>query len=79
MIDWQNPEANDFAIAEGVTVKGELKKRLVIVLYVNGISLGVIELKRSSVSVSEGISQNLDNQKKPLFKTFFHHAVGDSG
>lgn len=66
LIDWENPENNDFAIAEEVTVKGELKKRPDIVIYVNGIALGVIELKRSSVSVSEGIRQNLDNQKKPL-------------
>ena len=40
-------------------------------LYVNGIALGVIELKRSSVSVSEGIRQNLDNQKKDFIRNFF--------
>jgi type I restriction enzyme R subunit len=71
LIDWKNPEANDFAIAEEVTVKGELKKRPDIVIYVNGIALGVIELKRSSVSVSEGIRQNLDNQKKAFIRNFF--------
>ena len=71
LIDWKNPEANDFAIAEEVTVKGELKKRPDIVIYVNGIALGVIELKRSSVSVSEGIRQNLDNQKKAFVRNFF--------
>ncbi|WP_375185899.1 type I restriction endonuclease subunit R [Pseudoalteromonas sp.] len=71
VIDWKNPEANDFAIAEEVTVKGELKKRPDIVIYVNGIALGVIELKRSSVSVSEGIRQNLDNQKKAFIRNFF--------
>ena len=71
LIDWQNPEANDFAIAEEVTVKGENKKRPDIVIYVNGIALGVIELKRSSVSVSEGIRQNLDNQKKDFIRNFF--------
>ena len=68
LIDWENPEANHFAIAEEVTIKGELKKRPDIVIYVNGIALGVIELKRSSVSVSEGIRQNLDNQKKAFMK-----------
>lgn len=71
LIDWENPEANNFAIAEEVTVKGELKKRPDIVIYVNGIALGVIELKRSSVSVSEGIRQNLDNQKKDFIRNFF--------
>ncbi|MBL4608481.1 MAG: HsdR family type I site-specific deoxyribonuclease, partial [Pseudomonadales bacterium] len=71
LIDWKNPEANDFAIAEEVSVKGENKKRPDIVIYVNGIALGVIELKRSSVSIGEGIRQNLDNQKKDFIRNFF--------
>jgi type I restriction enzyme R subunit len=71
LIDWKNPEANDFAIAEEVSIKSENKKRPDIVLYVNGIALGVLELKRSSVSVSEGIRQNLDNQKKDFIRNFF--------
>ncbi|QTF09697.1 HsdR family type I site-specific deoxyribonuclease [Brenneria izadpanahii] len=71
LIDWAHPEANDFAIADEVTVKGEYRKRPDLVLYVNGIALGVIELKRSSVHVSEGIRQNLDNQKKTFIRNFF--------
>ncbi len=46
-------------------------KRPDIVIYVNGIALGVLELKRSTVSVSEGIRQNLDNQKDIFIKQFF--------
>ncbi|MBO6553737.1 MAG: type I restriction endonuclease subunit R [Roseitalea sp.] len=71
LIDWKNPLNNDFAIAEEVSVAGENKKRPDVVLYVNGIALGVIELKRSSVSVAEGIRQNLDNQKKAFIRNFF--------
>ena len=71
LIDWDNPLNNEFAIAEEVSVKGENTKRPDIALYVNGIALGVIELKRSSVSVSEGIRQNLDNQKKTFIRDFF--------
>ncbi|QLK59776.1 HsdR family type I site-specific deoxyribonuclease [Enterobacteriaceae bacterium Kacie_13] len=71
LVDWKNPEANDFAIAEEVTHNGENKKRPDLVLYVNGIALGVIELKRSTVSVSEGIRQNLDNQQKAFIRNFF--------
>ena len=71
LIDWTNPLNNDFAIAEEVSVTGEHTKRPDIVIYVNGIALGVIELKRSSVSVSEGIRQNLDNQKKTFIRDFF--------
>lgn len=71
LIDWQNPEANDFAVAEEVSVQGEYKKRPDVVLYVNGIALGVIELKRSTVGLTEGIRQNLDNQKKDFIRDFF--------
>ncbi|RCV62835.1 type I restriction enzyme, R subunit [Methanophagales archaeon] len=71
LIDWENPLENEFAIAEEVTVKGENDKRPDVVLYVNGIALGVLELKRSTVSVSEGIRQNLDNQKQTFIRPFF--------
>lgn len=71
LIDWENPLENDFAIAEEVTIKGIHKKRPDIVLYVNGIALGVLELKRSTVSIAEGIRQNLDNQKHLFIKQFF--------
>ncbi len=71
LIDWEHPENNDFAIAEEVTVGGMHDKRPDLVLYVNGIALGVLELKRSTVSVTEGIRQNLDNQKKDFIRPFF--------
>ena len=71
LIDWKNPDNNDFAIAEEVTVTGENTKRPDLVLYVNGIALGVLELKRSTVSVTEGIRQNLDSQKKEFIQPFF--------
>lgn len=70
-INWEEADKNEFAIAEEVTVKGVYDKRPDIVLYVNGIALGVIELKRSTISVSEGIRQNLDNQDSNFIKSFF--------
>ncbi|TPM27264.1 HsdR family type I site-specific deoxyribonuclease [Mesorhizobium sp. B2-2-2] len=74
LIDWEEPLNNHFAIAEEVTVRnpnGGSTKRPDIVLYINGIALGVLELKRSTVSVSEGIRQNLDNQKGMFIRPFF--------
>ena len=71
LIDWANPSNNDFGIAEEVTVAGQHTKRPDLVLYVNGIALGVLELKRSIVSVSEGIRQNLDSQKKTFIRPFY--------
>src|SRR6266853_932621 len=75
LIDWARPERNHFAIAEEVTVAAAdtkaYGKRPDVVLYVNGIALGVLELKRSTISVGEGIRQNLDNQKKVFIEHFF--------
>ena len=71
LIDWENPDANDFAIAEEVTVSGPNDRRPDIVLYVNGIALGVLELKRSTVSVSEGIRQSISSQRREFIRPFF--------
>jgi type I restriction enzyme, R subunit len=75
LIDWKQPQNNHFAIGEEVTVKGAdskaSSKRPDVVIYINGIALGVLELKRSTVSVAEGIRQNLDNQKREFIQPFF--------
>ena len=71
LIDWKNVEANHFAVAEEVTVLGQHTKRPDVVLYVNGLALGVVELKRSKVSVAEGIRQNIGNQKPEFIRPFF--------
>jgi len=70
-INWDNIEANDFAFAEEVTVNGKHDKRPDIVIYLNGIAIGILELKRSSVSIEQGIRQNLDNQSKHFIPRFF--------
>ncbi|GAA8000988.1 HsdR family type I site-specific deoxyribonuclease [Helicobacter pylori] len=71
LIDWKDVSKNEFSVAEEVSVKGPNMKRPDIVLYVNGIALGVLELKKSSVSVESAIRQNLDNQKKEFIRDFF--------
>ena len=74
LINWRKPEENDFAITEEVTLKGNLERRPDLVLYVNGIAIGVIELKNSRVSIGDGIRQNLSNQK-PEFNAWFFSTV----
>ncbi|MEG1681407.1 MAG: type I restriction endonuclease, partial [Stenotrophomonas sp.] len=59
LVDWKKPANNLFAVAEEVTIKGAdlpgsakaSTKRPDVVVYVNGIALVVLELKRSTVSV----------------------------
>ncbi len=71
LIDWHNPGANDFALAEEVTLTGAYERRPDLVLYVNGLALGVIELKRSAVSIGDGIRQLISNQSKEFHAWFF--------
>src|SRR5947209_8723625 len=71
LIDWGHPENNHFAVAEEQTIRGNRTKRPDLVLYVNGIAVGVVELKRSIVSVAEGIRQNIGNQRDEFIRTFF--------
>ncbi len=71
LIDWRDPEQNDFAIAEEVTLKGNHDRRPDLVLYVNGIAIGVIELKNSRASIGDGIRQLLSNQTKDFHQWFF--------
>ena len=72
LIDWKNPRNNHFAIAEEVSVSGDdFQKRPDVVLYINGIALGIIELKNSRVDVAEGIRQNLSNQNARFIQGFF--------
>lgn len=70
-IDYEDFNNNDFYVAEEVTYRGQNEKRPDIVIYINGIAIGVIELKRSTVSINEGIRQNLDNQKPIFIERFF--------
>ena len=69
-IDWNNPRNNVFHFTEEFTVEKqdqsgrEKTKRPDIVLFVNGIPFCVIELKASNVSLKQGISQMIGNQKK---------------
>lgn len=74
LINWAEPEKNDFAIAEEVTLRGSLERRPDLVLYVNGIAVGVLELKNSRVSLGDGIRQCCSNQR-PEFNAWFFSTV----
>ncbi len=74
LINWKEPGANDFAIAEEVTLRGNRERRPDLVLYVNGIAVGVMELKNSRVEIGQGIRHGLSNQR-PEFNAWFFSTV----
>jgi type I restriction enzyme, R subunit len=71
LINWREPEQNEFAIAEEVTLRGNQERRPDLVLYVNGIAIGVLELKNSRMSIGDGIRQLLSNQQPDFNQWFF--------
>jgi type I restriction enzyme R subunit len=48
LINWNEASRNDFAIAEEVTLRGNFERRPDLVLYVNGIAVGVLEPSHNS-------------------------------
>lgn len=78
-IDFENIENNHFCITEEFIVsranQSESKKyrRPDLVLFVNGIALVVIELKKSSVSYENGIRQLEKEQKKDEIPHLFKY------
>ena len=71
LVDWEHPESNHFAFAEEVTLRGGYERRPDLVIYLNGIAVGVIELKRSSVEIGDGVRQLITNQEAIFNKAFF--------
>ncbi len=74
LVDWDHPEKNDFALAEEVTLTSGYGRRPDIVLYLNGLAVGVIEMKRSSVEIGDGVRQLITNQEEIFNKGFFSTA-----
>ena len=71
LIDWRRPEANDFVLVEEVTLRGDHERRPDLVLYVNGIAVGVMELKNAATDVGVAVGQLLSNQDKRFHEWFF--------
>lgn len=71
LINWDEPEKNDWVIVEEVTLRGDHTRRPDLVLYLNGLAIAVIELKNSRVGIGEGIRQLLSNQQAEFHPWFF--------
>lgn len=75
-IDWENPEKNIWQVTEEFSVERLNGKfaRPDIVIMVNGIPLAVIECKKASVAVEEGIKQNVRNWQPDYIPQLFKFA-----
>jgi type I restriction enzyme, R subunit len=66
VIDWEAPTENDFLAVQQLSLKGPLYTCIPdVVLFVNGLPLVVIELKRPGVPARQGFDENLTSYKHP--------------
>ena len=75
-IDWEYPENNIWQVTDEFSVERPNSKyaRPDIVLLINGIPLVVIECKKSSVDVEEGVAQNIRNWQPDYIPQLFKYA-----
>ena len=61
LVDWKNPENNNYTFKEEVWFRNHQSatdwRRADIVVYINGMAIADIELKRASVSVENAVEQ----------------------
>jgi type I restriction enzyme R subunit len=78
LIDFDNPEANDWlAVNQFTVIEGQHNRRADVVIFVNGLPLGVIELKNpadESADIWAAFNQ-LQTYKQQIPSLFIHNAV----
>jgi type I restriction enzyme R subunit len=78
LVDWDDPEANDWLVVNQFTViEGQHNRRPDVVLFVNGLPLGVIELKNAAdvnADIWAAFNQ-LQTYKQQIPSLFIHNAV----
>ena len=75
VIDWKNPENNDFFAATQFWVTGEMyTKRPDLICFVNGIPLVLMEFKRIDVNLYAAYNDNLRDYKDTIPHLFWYNA-----
>ena len=76
LIDWNEPDNNDFFLASQFWISGDYgKKRADLVGFVNGIPLVFIELKASHKKLELAYKKNLSDYKDTIPQVFWYNAV----
>lgn len=71
LVDFDNPENNEFTAVSQMWIKGRFKwRRPDILIFINGMPFVFLELKNSTRKVEEGYSDNLTNYKKDIPNLF---------
>ena len=76
VIDWENPEANDFLLVSQMSIQGPLYlRRPDLIGFVNGLPLVVVELKKPGVPAQQAFTDNLTCYKADIPALFWGNAI----
>ena len=76
VINWDNPDANDFLVAGQFSVTGSLyTRRPDLVGFVNGLPLVVMEFKKPAIPVRAAFDDNLTCYKTDVPQLFWYNAL----
>jgi type I restriction enzyme R subunit len=76
VVDWENPENNDFLLVSQLSVVGSLYTcRPDLVGFVNGLPWVVIELKKPTVPARSAFDENLTHYKQQIPQLFWFNAL----
>jgi type I restriction enzyme R subunit len=76
VIDWNDPENNDFFLASQLWITGEMyKRRADLVGFVNGLPLLFVELKAFHQNLENAYRNNLRDYKSAIPQIFWHNAL----
>ncbi|MCD6069306.1 MAG: hsdR [Bacteroidetes bacterium] len=75
IIDFESPNENDFLVTTQLWVKGEIRQRPDLILYINGLPIVFIELKNSNIAVRNAYDDNLVRYKKVIPALFHFNGI----
>lgn len=74
VIDWKNPDNNDYFLVSQFWVSGDFyKRRPDLIGFVNGIPLVLIELKASHISLENAFKNNIRDYKDTIPHLFWYN------
>jgi len=76
VIDWQNPENNDYLLVSQLWVSGEMhRRRPDLVGFINGIPMLLFELKKPTRRLYEAYHDNLSDYKDTIPQLFWYNQI----
>ena len=76
VIDWENPENNDFFVASQFWIAGDMyNKRADAIGFINGLPLVLIEFKRMDEDLYTAFGGNITDYKSTIPQLFWYNAL----